>query len=1779
MADAGDGLERTMRCPACGYTIRLSVDRVCGACGIDAAHPALAQIREADAALYGYKATYDELIAKWQELSQRRYGLLATLIGTRGQAAAQPAVAQPAATAASATAAPAGAVLAPAGTFFPDAAAAAAPAAAYAQAAARAPAPMAPEVRVPPFDSRRFGGAAPATPTPPSRPARPVRATPRRLTAPALLGVSGASLLITSAIVFIAVTWQTFFPLAQGLIIIAVAAATAYLSLWLKRHDLSVSGGAVGVVAMSFVGVAIVAVDRQAGVLGTFALPVAAAFTAGAGLALSRAGIVWVGSTAALALGPSAAGLTRAIAVQPRVDDQLAWALAGPALALAVLATFRLWATAPSRVILRVAGVALLTLAPVPLLLDIAWNGRSSAFALALVLPLGALIALGVPWPRFTLAPVSALATTVVAALFWGGGATQAQTVAAVAGVTALIAVACALAPVQWRNPVLLGLAPAGAAIAAAAVVVAVQLLVLLGGGGRVATWLPFSPFSGLAVIVGGVALAAPGLWKPPPRWLKPVAVIGSAFVVVGVTEAAYSVAIHTWPWQVWAVSACFTVGAIACVLSVLLWHAIAARWVAGIAATILATIAGIDGAWAFGGAEIPAPQGLACAVIPLALLVAFGRRWPRVTLAPAMLVASALGAGTAYFRVGTWPAAMTGAVLVVAVVLWAGARLPSNWKAPILLGASPALALAVAVGLGSIIPAIAGLSGNNVTDARLAYDLWTSGTTVLAGLALAAPGRWKPRPQWSRYVAIGVVGSVLVVMGITEAAYWVAIHAWPGEVWAVSACFTVGAVVCVVSALLWQSGAARWVAGIAAAILATIAGIDGAWAFGVAETPAPQGLACALIPLALLIAFGRRWPRVTLGPAALVASAVGAGTAYVTVVTRPAAITGAVLVVAVILWTGVRLPAEWKAPILLGTSPTLALALAVAVGSVFPVVAGLAGGHVSDAPWAYDLWTSATTALAGIALGALPRWRIGERLAGVLSVGGSLVVTAAAASAAVSITDDWGGDAHQGLAVNVAIFALVSGALTVVWATGAARLAHGIGSTVLLTIAGIQGSVAFSEPSASVGLGLAVVVAPIVVLVVFARWWPAVTLGPASFLFTLAIFAVSRHAEMSDATLFAMIAIGVALVAWVCWVVPTSWWRPLLVGAAPAVTIAIGIGFWAFVIAAWKVVSPGDAPDNASSAAWSIVGLAALGLAAMAARKWGETPTFLGLVETLGGAAWVGAAAAATALTAVAWHGSTALIPVAAIAYSGIAAATARIWSRPVASWAVGGMATAWLTLVSLVGLVTLARKDVDWWQGVGAASVVVVVLAALGYWWPRVTLGSAALLGSLLAVLSVVAKDASTIEVAFVAVVATAVLVWTAALVRTDARLPLRLGTVAVGALAPVAVIAVAGLAIARLVSVAVRDDRGTTSAWGAGIAVAAFAALLSLRAVRRVLTWVAVPFLVVASASLPGHLTWLALGAIAAGALAAYHYAGPRLHLSADAAMVTAMFACVWSARADGSLALMTGVATAMAVSIAARHHGALKGRALWLAPVTGAISAGMGAAALGFGVGVALAAAMIGALGVSIGCAAAGLDRKLAVTPTVVGIATVVIPLVSPAATRSGVALIIAGAGWLALAVLKWAPGRWMSSGVLSLGTALVLVGAHVTVIEAYVAVPAITVLAIGLWWLADDPEVRTFRALGPGLAVGLIPSLIALAMDPAHLARTLALTGATVALAIVGVAFRWFAPILATCVTAVTVSFTQVFASEQIVPRWVSFGVVGSLLLAIAATYEKLKKLR
>ncbi len=1534
---SGDGASVT--CPGCGGQFIREGTHRCPWCGVDATDPVFDEILEADAKLHGYRATYDDLIEKWRLLGESRAALLQRLLYTRSSAgAASPASAAPRQGSAATTATPAPAAQ-QAGVWADVYSASTQPAAASSAATQPATASL-------PSPVPGTGASAPQAAMPQGRP-KPVRTTPRRLTAPALLGVSGASLLIASAIVFIAVTWQTFFPLAQGLIVAAVAAGTAYLSIWLKRHDLVTSGGAVGVVAMAFVGVAIIAFNRVAGALGDFAVPIALVFVAAAGLALSRVGILWVGAAAALALGSSATGLTWAFSRVPNADGRLVWAILGAILASLVLATFPLWKTTPSKLILRLVGVSLLAASSIPLLLDIAWNGRSGLASLVVILPVAGLVGFAIPWPRFTLTSAAVLATVTVAAVAWGQGATQAQAVGLVAAATVVIAAAGALTPATWRNPLLLGLAPASATIAATAVVVAVQLLFLLGGGGHVADWLPFSPFSGVAVVVGGLALAAPGLWTPRPDWLRPLSVVGSVFIAVGVTESSYSIAIRN----------------------------------------------------------------------------------------------------------------------------------------------------------------------------------------------------------------------------------------APNSEWAVAAAFTVGALLVVVSALLWRPMPARWVAGIAATALATIAGLDGAYALAVRETVIGLCVAVAVVPLVLLAGFGVRWPKATLGSTALLLTTLGASLGYLAEHRVFIAIAAGSMVAAVALWTGARIPATWRTPVLLGFVPAVAIAVGIGLLNALPVTASFLSGGAYETVWVPDLWTSAITGIGGIALGALRQWSIPQRAVSGVSMGGAIVVVAAGASATLTTASAWGLNAHVGLATVGTVAAMVVAAGVLLWNTRAARLVNGIGATVLLFLAGFHGSVAFSGPEASLWLGLAVIAIPIVVLVVFGRWWPAITLGPAAFLVSVAAVSASLHFLLPNAAMLGLVAGSVAMLAWLAAIVPTAWRRPLLFGTAPAALVAGGGSAGLVAFGAIGVLVPSAEIVHVATAAWGIASCVAIVVGALAARRWRVGAAAGAPIEIWGGLSATGAAVLATALVSASWNGSLEMVIASAVGFSIVAAGSIALWSRPAARQTSGIAAIAWLTISSLAGLAFLGREDVVWWRGVVVAIVAIAVLAVAAIRWPDYTAGPAALLVSVGAVATVSSRGASAQQALFAGALALVVVAWVA-FAAPRARNALRIGLLPVAGTSAIVLVGLALFTLAFLASSLTRIVHlDPLSPWYGGIVLAGFATALSFPRVQRNVGWVAVGAISMASTALPGHWAWSVVALLAVVAIVLAETMSARVSIADDAVLALSFVAFALAGRWIGALAVTAAIGASIALWLAFRRSGTLVARCLLFAPAYGAFAAGFGALALTSSAGLALTAAMVTALSISIIAANAGLDPTRSTTIAAIALATVFIPMASPAPSRSGVALLIAGAGWLALAVLGWRPGRWVSSGVLSYGMALVLIGAHVKVVEAYTAVPAITILAIGLWWLLDDATVRTMRAIGPGLAVALVPSLLTLMTDPTHLARTLALTGATIVLAFVGVGLRWFAPILATSITAVTVSFTQVFASEQIIPRWVSFAIVGSLLLAIAATYEKLKTLR
>ena len=82
-------------------------------------------------------------------------------------------------------------------------------------------------------------------------------------------------------------------------------------------------------------------------------------------------------------------------------------------------------------------------------------------------------------------------------------------------------------------------------------------------------------------------------------------------------------------------------------------------------------------------------------------------------------------------------------------------------------------------------------------------------------------------------------------------------------------------------------------------------------------------------------------------------------------------------------------------------------------------------------------------------------------------------------------------------------------------------------------------------------------------------------------------------------------------------------------------------------------------------------------------------------------------------------------------------------------------------------------------------------------------------------------------------------------------------------------------------------------------------------------------------------------------------------------------------------------------------------------------------------------------------------------------------------------------------------------------------------------------------------------------------VGRVPAFgTAMVSDPEVLERPALLLVGAVLLAAVGVARRWFAPILATAVIGVAVALAQVVAEEALVPRWMSAAFIGGILLSL-----------
>jgi hypothetical protein len=134
---------------------------------------------------------------------------------------------------------------------------------------------------------------------------------------------------------------------------------------------------------------------------------------------------------------------------------------------------------------------------------------------------------------------------------------------------------------------------------------------------------------------------------------------------------------------------------------------------------------------------------------------------------------------------------------------------------------------------------------------------------------------------------------------------------------------------------------------------------------------------------------------------------------------------------------------------------------------------------------------------------------------------------------------------------------------------------------------------------------------------------------------------------------------------------------------------------------------------------------------------------------------------------------------------------------------------------------------------------------------------------------------------------------------------------------------------------------------------------------------------------------------------------------------------------------------------------------------------------------------------------------------------------------------------------------------------------VLEGARV--VEAWTAPLAAVLLALGALRLRNEPGSSSWRAVGVGLGVLLLPSLV-LALGDGPTWRAVGLLAAATAVVAVGAVRRLQAPVVlgsaVLTMHVVHLAGPAVLGVVAAAPRWVALATTGALLLAIGARFEQ-----
>ncbi|GAA1652130.1 hypothetical protein GCM10009744_50010 [Kribbella alba] len=217
--------------------------------------------------------------------------------------------------------------------------------------------------------------------------------------------------------------------------------------------------------------------------------------------------------------------------------------------------------------------------------------------------------------------------------------------------------------------------------------------------------------------------------------------------------------------------------------------------------------------------------------------------------------------------------------------------------------------------------------------------------------------------------------------------------------------------------------------------------------------------------------------------------------------------------------------------------------------------------------------------------------------------------------------------------------------------------------------------------------------------------------------------------------------------------------------------------------------------------------------------------------------------------------------------------------------------------------------------------------------------------------------------------------------------------------------------------------------------------------------------------------------------------------------------------------------------------------------------------------------AITLAVVGACSIAYACASVGLPREralFATATTAVVLAELVVVMVSPN-TGTGVVLTIAAAPLVAYGMQ---PGRrealLFAGFLLAFANTAFVVGAGADTLEWFTLPPAAVMLAIGLLSWRDQPS---WVYLGPGLLVGLTPSALVANSNDDWMRLTF-VVAAAVAIMVIGARFSLQAPFVIGATVLAKVGLWQFLEVAPLIPRWITLGAAGAILLAVGATYER-----